>query len=75
MSEILISPNRNQKKCGAFYESVPLLSFLLGIFSILFTLHCLKCIFNVIIHIDKVINVMFEESVLIWNVTSEKLSK
>ena len=69
MSEILIYPNRNQKKSGAFYEGVPLLSFLLEIFSTLLTLQCLKCLFHVIIHIDKVINVMFVENVSIWNVT------
>ena len=65
MSEILVSPNMNQKKSGAFYVGVPLLSLLREIFSTLLTLHCPKCIFHVNIHIDKVINVMFVENVSI----------
>ena len=75
MSELLKPPNRNKKKSGAFYIGVPLLSFLLEIFSTLLTLHYLKCLFHVNIHIDKVLNVMFVENVSIQNVTSEKISK
>ena len=75
MYEILKSPNRNQKKFGAFYVGVLLLSFLLEIFTTLLTLHCPKCLFHVNIHIDKVINVMFVENISIWNVTSENISK
>ena len=62
MFEILKSPNRNQKKSGFFFVGVPLFSFLLEIFSTLLTLHCLKCIFHVNIHIDIVVNVMFVET-------------
>ena len=65
MSEILKSPNRKQKKSGAFYVGVTLLSFLLEIFSTHWTLHCLKCRFHVNIHINKVIGVMFVEKFLI----------
>ena len=75
MTEILKCPNRNQKKSDAFYVGVPLLSFLLELLSTLLTLHCLKCLFHVNIHINKVRNVMFVENVSIWNVTSENISK
>ena len=65
MSELLKSPNNNQKKIGAFCVGVPLFSFLLEFLSTLLTLHCLKCLFHVNIHIDKVVNVMFVESILL----------
>ena len=63
------------KTIKCFFVGVPLFSFLLEIFSTFLTLHCLKCLFHVNIHIDKVINVMFVENVSIWNVTSENISK
>ena len=75
MSAILKSPNRNQNKSGAFYVGVPLLSFLLELFSTLLTLYCLKSLFHVNIYIDKVINVMFVENISIDNVISENISK
>ena len=75
MFEILKSPNRNQNESSAFFVGVPLFSFLLEIFSRLLTLHCLKCLFHMNNHIDKVVNVMFVEKVSIWNVTSENISK
>ena len=58
-----------------FFVGVPLFSFLLEIFSTLLTLHCLTCIFHMIKHINKVVNVMFVENISIWNVTSENIAK
>ena len=57
MSEILKSFNGNQKKLSAFFVGVPLFSFLLEIF-----LHCLKGLFHMNKHINKVVNVMFVET-------------
>ena len=65
MSKILKPPHRNQKKSGDFFVGVPLFSFLLEMVSTLLTLHCLKCLFHVNIHIDKVVDVSFVENVLI----------
>ena len=75
MSEILKSPTGNQKKPSAFFASVPWLSFLLETFSTLLTLHCLKCLFHMNSHINKVVNVMFVGNVSRWNMTSENISK
>ena len=65
MSEILKSPHRNQKKTGDFFVGVLLFSFLLEIFFTLLILHCLKCLFHLNIHIDKVVSVMFVENISI----------
>ena len=72
---IEISKQEPKKKSSAFFVGVWLFSFLFVIFSTHFTLHCLKCLFHLNNHIDKVENVMFVEKVLIWNMTSENISK
>ena len=48
-------------KIKCFIVGVWLFSYLLDIFSILLTLHCLKCIIHMNNHIDTVVNVMWME--------------
>ena len=66
---------KGTKKISFFFVGVPLFSILLEIFSTLLTLHSLKCIFHVNIHIEKIVNVMFLENVSIWIVTSENINR
>ena len=75
MSKILKSPNRNQKKPGAFFVGVLLFSFILEIFSTLLTLHCLKCLFYVNNHRNKVLSVIIVEKGSKLNMTSENIIK
>ena len=56
---MLKSLNRNQKKVSAFFATVLRFLFLLEIYSTLVTLLCLKCLFHMNNHIDKVVYVMF----------------
>ena len=62
-------------KKSSVFLGILLFSFLLETFSTLLTMHCLKCLFHMNKHINKVVNVMFVENVSMWNVTSENISK
>ena len=63
------------KKNKCFYCTCFVILFLLEIFSTLLTLLCPICLFHMNNHIDKVVHVMFVETVSGWNVTSKNIFK
>ena len=64
------------KKQSAFIACVLWFLYLLKIFSTLLTFLCLKCLFHMNYHIDKVVYVMFVKAFFFWwNVTSENICK
>ena len=69
MSKMLKASKRNQK------NKVLFLHMFSKILSTLLTLLCLNCPFHMNKHTDKVVYVMFVETVSGWDVTSENISK